>query len=84
MLYEVITELAENAVDDKIKQFADESNASLEDVQKYFENASAMAGLKGQLLNEKVIAFLLESASVTEVDPKQPEVEQDETTEEEA
>ncbi|WP_303720310.1 trigger factor [Malonomonas rubra] len=77
-------ELAENAVDDKIKQFADESNASLEDVQKYFENASAMAGLKGQLLNEKVIAFLLESASVTEVDPKQPEVEQDETTEEEA
>lgn len=77
-------ELAENAVDDKIKQFADESNASLEDVQKYFENASTMAGLKGQLLNEKVIAFLLESASVTEVDPKQPEVEQDETTEEDA
>jgi len=77
-------ELDENAVDEKIKQFAEESNAPLEEVQKYFENASAMAGLKGQLLNEKVIAFLLESATVTEVEPKQPETEQQETTEEES
>ncbi len=77
-------ELEENAVDDKIKQFAEESNAPLEEVQKYFENASTMAGLKGQLLNEKVIAFLLESATVTEVEPKQPEAEQEETTEEES
>ncbi len=76
-------ELDDSALEDKMKAFAEESNAPLEEVQKYFENASALAGLKGQLLNEKVIAFLLDSASVTEVEPKQPEEEQEETTEEE-
>lgn len=68
-------ELEENAVEEKMQAFADESNAPLEEVKKYFENASALAGLKGQMLNEKVIDFLLDSATVTEVEPKQPEEE---------
>lgn len=77
-------ELEENTVAEKMQAFADESNAPLEEVQKYFENASALAGLKGQLLNEKVIAFLLDAATVTEVEPKQPEEVQEETTEEDS
>ncbi|SHI47421.1 trigger factor [Malonomonas rubra DSM 5091] len=77
-------ELEESAVEEKMQAFADESNAPLEEVKKYFENASALAGLKGQMLNEKVIEFLLESATVTEVEPKQPEEEQEETVEEES
>ena len=77
-------ELEENAVEEKMKAFAEESNAQLEEVQKYFENASVLAGLKGQLLNEKVIAFLLDSATVTEVDPPQPEKAQEEPIEEES
>lgn len=67
-----------------MKTFAEESNVALEEVQKYFENPAAMAGLKGQLLSEKIIAFLLDSATVTEVEPKQPEVDQKETAEEES
>jgi trigger factor len=76
-------ELEDGMVEEKMKAFAEESNAPLEEVQKYFENASALAGLKGQLLNEKVVAFLLDSATVTEVEPKQPE-EKVETAEEES
>jgi trigger factor len=76
-------ELEDGMVEEKMKAFAEESNAPLEEVQKYFENASALAGLKGQLLNEKVVAFLLNSATVTEVEPKQPE-EKVETAEEES
>ena len=77
-------ELEDTLLDDKMKAFAEESNAPLEEVKKYFENPSALAGLKGQLLNEKVVAFLLEAATVTEVEPKQPEQEQEETAEEES
>lgn len=77
-------ELEENLVEDKMKSFAEESNAQLEEVQKYFENPTALAGLKGQLLTEKVIAFLMESATVTEVEPKKPEVAEEEATEEES
>lgn len=79
-------ELEETAVEEKMQAFADESNAPLEEVKKYFENASALAGLKGQMLNEKVIDFLLDAASITEVEPKQPEEEQgqEETAEEES
>lgn len=76
--------LEEGVIEEKIKSFAEESNAPIEEVQKYFENASALNGLKGQLLNEKVIAFILKSATLTEVEPKQPEVQQEETTEEES
>jgi len=79
-------QLEENAVEEKMQAFADESNAPLEEVKKYFENAAALAGLKGQMLNDKVIAFLLESATVTEVEPKPADEEQaqEETLEEES
>lgn len=64
-------EVAASEVDEKIVSIADEANAPLENVQKYFENASAREGLKSQLLHDKVIAFLLEKATITEVEPKQ-------------
>lgn len=74
--------LEEGLLEDKMKTFAEEGNVPLEEVQKYFENASTLAGLKGQLLNEKVIAFLLDSATVTEVEPKPAEDDLEETVEE--
>ena len=76
--------IEEGVIEEKMQAFATESNAPLEEVQKYFENASALNGLKGQLLNEKVIAFLLDAATLTEVEPKQPEAAPEETVEEES
>ncbi len=74
---------AEDAeVEEKIKSLAEETNSPLEQVEKYFENAQAKEGLKGQILSDKVIAMLLEKATVTEVEPKQEEKE--ETLEEES
>jgi len=63
----------ESAVEEKMQAFADQSNVPLEQVQKYFENAQAMAGLKGQILQEKTSKFILDEAIVTEVEPPQPE-----------
>lgn len=77
-------ELEEGVIEEKIKEFAKESNAPLEDVQKYFENAAALDGLKGQLLTEKVSKFLLDTATVTEVEAKPAEDEEEEIAEEES
>lgn len=74
--------LDEDVIEEKIKAFAAESKAPLDEVKKYFENAQTLAGLKGQLLNEKVIKFLLDAATVTEVEPKQ--LDPQENVEEEA
>lgn len=75
----------DSEVDEKIKSIAEEANAPLENVQKYFENAQAREGLKGQLVSDKVIEFLLDKASVTEVEPKQPETDsKEESTEEDS
>ncbi len=63
----------ESAVEEKMQSFADDSNVPLDQVQKYFENQQALAGLKGQILQEMVTTFLLEKSTVTEVEPKQPE-----------
>lgn len=72
---------AEDAdVDVKIQEFADQSNTPLEQVQKYFENEQARAGLKGQVVQEKVSKFLLEQSTVTEVEPKEPEADVEEET----
>ncbi|WP_321371337.1 trigger factor [uncultured Desulfuromusa sp.] len=68
---EIVVE--DSAVEEKMQAFADQSNVPLEQVQKYFENAQAMAGLKGQILQEKTSRFLLESATIAEVEPQQPE-----------
>lgn len=64
----IVVEDAE--VDEKIQSFAVQSNASLEQVQKYFESDQAKIGLKGQVLQEKVTKFLLDHANVTEVEPQ--------------
>lgn len=70
-------------IEAKIQAFADESKTPLEQVQKYFENDQAKSGLKGQVLQEKVSKFLLDEATVTEVEPEQPESEAVESKEEE-
>ncbi len=73
----------EDVVKEKMQAFADDSNVPLEQVEKYFENQQALAGLKGQILQEKVTSFLLENSEVTEVEPPAPEVEADAAGEEE-
>ena len=69
----------------KMQEFADESNTPLEQIEKYFENEQAKVGLRTQLMREKVSAFVLGEAKITEVEPKQPESESNEAdnTEEE-
>jgi len=69
----------ESEIDDKIKSIAVEANTPLENVQKYFANEQAREGLKGQLLHDKVVEYLLAQAKISEVEPKQ-----EETTEEDA
>jgi trigger factor len=66
-------EVEESVVEEKMQAFADQSNVPLEQVQKYFENAQAMAGLKGQILQEKTSKYILDEATITEVEPQQPE-----------
>jgi trigger factor len=63
----------ESVLEEKMQAFADQSNVPLEQVQKYFENEQAMAGLKGQILQEKTSKFILDEANITEVEPQQPE-----------
>jgi trigger factor len=70
----IVVEDAE--VDEKIQSFADENNTPLEQVQKYFENDQAKIGLKAQVLQQKVTKFLLDQATVTEVEPPEPENEE--------
>ena len=59
----------------KFEEFAQQSNTPLDQVKKFFDNDQALSGLKGQLLQEKVSSFLLDKATVTEVEPKKPESE---------
>lgn len=66
-------EVEESVIEEKMQAFADQSNVPLEQVQKYFENAQAMAGLKGQVLQEKTSKFILDEAIITEVEPQKPE-----------
>ncbi len=71
----------------KMQSFAADSNTPMEQVEKYFAAEQAKAGLKAQVLQEKVSKFLLEQAVVTEVEPSAPENAEkplDETEEEEA
>ncbi len=69
--------VADDEVEEKMNDFARQSNAPLEQVKKYFENDQALTGLKGQLLQEKVVAFLLEQAQVTEVEPEPEDAPQE-------
>ena len=70
---EMIVEDAE--LEQKMVEFSDNGKVPLDQVKVYFENESALAGLKGQILHEKVTKFLLDQAVVTEVEPEQAEQE---------
>jgi trigger factor len=72
--------VADDEVEKKFTDFAEQSNTPLEQVKKFFENDQALRGLKGQLLQEKVSAFLLASAVITEIEPKAPEGDNDPET----
>lgn len=75
MQEQIVVEEAE--VEQKFADFAEQSNTPLPQVKKFFENDQALRGLKGQLLQEKVSAFLLDKAVVTEIEPKVPEIDND-------
>ena len=67
----------DSEVEAKMEEYAVNSEIPLDQVKKYFENQSALAGLKGQILQEKVTQFLLDSAKITEVEPKKEETNSD-------
>lgn len=54
-------------IEGKLEKIAEMSNAPLEAVQRYYGNDEARQGLLAQMQEEKVIDFLLEQATVTEV-----------------
>ncbi len=56
-------------IDAKIEELAQQSNAPVEQVKSYFANPQAKEGLVAQILHEKVVAFLVDKAEVTEVEP---------------
>ncbi len=68
-------------VEKKLEAFAAQSNAPLEQVKTYFDNPQAKEGLMGQLLQEAVVAFIIDKAKVKEVKPKKevPAAEADAT-----
>ena len=72
-------------IDIKIEELAKQSNAEVEQVKAYFANPQAKEGLIGQILQDKVVAFIVDKAVVTEVEPKQEDaaVETVETEEKE-
>ena len=76
----IVVEDAE--IEQKKQEFSANGEVPLDQVEIYFKNESALAGLKGQILQGKVTKFLLDQAVVTEVEPQKPE--QDATAESEA
>ncbi len=76
----IVVEDAE--IEQKKQEFSDNGEVPLDQVEIYFKNESALAGLKGQILQGKVTKFLLDQAVVTEVEPQQSE--QDAAAESEA
>ncbi len=64
-------------IDVKMEELAKQSNAEVEQVKAYFADPQAKEGLVGQILQEKVIAFITAKAVVTEVEPKKEEAAAD-------
>jgi trigger factor len=58
-------------IDLKIEELAKQSRAEVAQVKAYFANPQAKEGLVGQIMQEKVVAFIVDKAVVTEVEPKQ-------------
>ena len=63
----------DSEVEAKMEEYAKSSDVPVEKVKEYFENESALLGLKGQIVQEKVTKFLLDNAKITEVEPKKAE-----------
>jgi len=57
----------ESEIDAKLEEIATMANAPLDMVKKYYASSEARSGLMAQIAEEKVVAFLLESAKVKEV-----------------
>ncbi len=73
-------EASDDEVEEKIKELAESNNAPLEQVQQYFGNDQAKAGLKSQIIHDKVTQYLRENAKITEVEKQvvTPEIVGDE------
>lgn len=71
---------SDEEVEEKIKELAASNNAPVEQVQQYFNNEQAKAGLKSQVVHDKVTKFLRDNAKVTEVEKEivTPEIVGDE------
>lgn len=74
----------EAEIDGKLEQVAEMSNAPLDAVKKYYAADEARRGLIAQIEEEKVVQFLLEKATIEEVDKAQlAEAKTDEAQEKE-
>jgi trigger factor len=63
----------EDEIDAKLEEIAGMANAPLETVRKYYAGPEARSGLLAQIAEEKVLAFLLDSARIKEVAPVKEE-----------
>ncbi len=63
--------VAEGDIEDKLQRIAEMSNAPLDAVKRHYGNEDARRALLGQMIEEKVIEFLLEKSQVHEVDKDQ-------------
>lgn len=62
-------EVEEKDISDSFEQMAKESGHPAEELRKFYEANDYMEGLKQTLLKEKTLKYLVENASVTEVEP---------------
>ena len=61
----------EAEIDGKLEQIAEMANAPLDAVKKYYAGEEARRGLIAQIDEEKVVQFLLDKATIEEVDKAQ-------------
>ena len=61
----------EGEIDGKLEEIARMANAPLEAVKKYYAGEEARGGLVAQITEEKVVQFLLDKATIEEVDKEQ-------------
>jgi trigger factor len=62
-------EVEENDLSESFEEMAKESGHPAEELRKFYEANGYMEGLKQSLLKEKTLKYLVENASVTEVEP---------------
>ncbi|PLX89268.1 MAG: trigger factor [Desulfuromonas sp.] len=72
-------EVADGDIDKKIEEIAAESNAPLNTVQDYFKKPEMREGLEYQVQHDKILAFLIAKAEVSEVEPKADDAEEKES-----